>query len=66
MTVLELIEKSPSLIEPVIAGTCIGALQATEEGKELLKDEEFISTLRGIVNDLLEAPTDQFFAQGII
>lgn len=66
MTVLELIEKSPSLIEPVITGTCIGALQATEEGKELLKDEEFISTLRGIVNDLLEAPTDQFFAQGII
>lgn len=65
MTVLELIQKSPTLIEPVIIGTCIGALQATEEGKELLEDREFSDLLRGIVHDMLESTTDQFFAKGI-
>lgn len=66
MTMLELLQKNSSLVEPVIIGTCIGALQSTEEGKELLEDSEFSDLLRGIVHDMLEATTDQFFAQGII
>lgn len=66
ITMLELIQKSPPLIEPVIIGTCIGALQSTEEGKELLEDSEFSDLLRSIVRDMLESTTDQFFAQGII
>lgn len=65
MTVLELIQNSPTLVEPVIIGTCIGALQSTEEGKELLKDNGFSNTLRDIVHDMLESTIDQFFAKGI-
>ena len=65
MTMLELLQKNSSLVEPVIIGTCIGALQSTEEGKELLEDGEFSDLLRGIVQDMLESTTDQFFAKGI-
>lgn len=65
MTMLELLQKNSSLVEPVIIGTCIGALQSTEEGKELLEDGKFSDLLRGIVHDMLESTTDQFFAKGI-
>ena len=65
MTVLELLQKNPSLVESVIIGTCIGVLQLTVEGKALLEEEEFSDLLRGIVHDMLESTTDQFFAKGI-